>query len=183
MGSPSVTLSSEACCAVYCLKLVGVSCDFGWTLVMLYPFDANIVFFSTEIQSWICCAQRVWHHSHYVFSQKFWRWWEASSASVKSEAFYDDSKLERHKISSSSCPVSLRSSLILSYSHCPYVPSDVFHLGFLPKAALAFFLFVKHHTHLIILLCNCNKILCRVQIISPFKKQLPLVSCYIPHPA
>lgn len=182
MGSLSLAVSSEACCALY-LKLASVSCDFCWTLVMSYlsPFDAIVVFSSTKIQSWICCAQRVWYHSH-IFSQKFRHCWEASSAWVKSVAFYDDSKLEWDKISLSASPVSLRSSLILSGCHCPYVPSDVFHLGFLANASLAFFFFafVKHHTYLI-LLCNCNKILGRVQIISPFKKQMCLVSCYIPH--
>ena len=143
-GSPSVTFSSEACCAVCCLKLAGVSCCFGWTLVMsyLFTFDSIIMFFSTKIQSWICFAQRVWHHSHYVFSQKFRHCWEASSASVKSVAFYDDWKLEQEKIRLSSSPVSLRSSLILSYSR-PYVPSDIVHLGFLPKAFCAFHFFLS----------------------------------------
>lgn len=120
VGSPSVTRSSEACCAMYCLNLAGVSCDFGWTVVMLYPFpfDAIIMFFSTEIQSWICCAQRVWHHSHYVFSQKFRYYWEASSASVKSVAFYD-SKFEQDQFIFLPCVFKIQFNIILlSLSIC-----------------------------------------------------------------
>ena len=148
VGSTSAALSSEGCCALYYLKLAGVSCDFRWTLMMyLLPFGAIIVFCSTKIQSWICCAQRVWQHHHFVFSQKFRHCWEASSASIKFVAFYDDSKLTQDKISLSSCPVSLRSSLILSYSHCPYVSSDVFHLGFLWKALCAFFFSICETPH------------------------------------
>jgi hypothetical protein len=124
---------------MYCFKLAGVSCDFGWTLVMyIFPFDAIVAFFFQQRYKAESVVHRLWHHSH-IFSQKFRHCWETSSASVKSVAFYDASQLQQDKIRLSSCPVSLRSSLILSYSHCPYVPSDVFHLGFLPKAFFAFF--------------------------------------------
>lgn len=149
VGSPSVTLSSVACCAMYCLKLVGLSCDFGWTVVMTYtfPFDAIIVFFSTEIQTWICCAQRVSHHSHYVFTQKFIYCWEASSVSVKSVAFYDDSKLEEDQFFFLPCVFKIQFNIILlSLSIC-----SKWHLSFRgfsqkPFVHFIFSPFVKHHT-------------------------------------